>query len=198
MTKPAISIERYSRFFSQSHAETVLDYGAGTLRNALYLVDRGFTVYAADVPEQVKALRHHPGVHRLAGLLEVGELKKSRLGVDVVLSTYVFNIIVQRAQRRCYLENAVANLRPGGYLLVEVSCRREEMECGSVCNHYFNLNDHGRSYTHDEFDRLLHPYGLHRICHYYSCHALAAMYQLTPEQNRLSKGGREGEGGVEV
>lgn len=181
MTKAANSVERYSRFFSWSHADTVLDYGTGTLRNALYLVDHGFTVYAADVHDQVKVLRDHPAIHRLAGLLEVGELKQSRLGVDVVLSTYVFNIIIQKAQRQHYLDNVVANLRPGGYLLMEVSCRREEMECSSICNHYFIRDDHAKTYTHQELDHLLAPYGFERICHYYSYHALAAVYRLAGE-----------------
>lgn len=68
----AASVAIYCRFFRLSHAQTVLDYGAGTLGNALYLLDQGFTVYAADLSEQVKVLRSHPALRRLAGLLEVG------------------------------------------------------------------------------------------------------------------------------
>ena len=178
MTKAADSVERYSRFFSWSRADTVLDYGTGTLRNALYLVEQGFTVYAADIPEQVKALRIHPEIHRLAGLLEISELMHSRLGVDLVISTYVFNIIIQRVQRQRYLDNVVANLRPGGYLLMEVCCRREETEGNSICSHYFNRDAHGKTYTHMELDRLLVPYRFERICHHYSYHALAAIYRF--------------------
>lgn len=177
MSIPATSVVRYSRFFSLSHADTVLDYGAGTLRNALYLAEQGFKVYAADVPEQVKVLRSHPCAGALAGLLEVGELMRSRLGVDLVLSTYVFNIIVTRAQRRRYLDNVVANLRPGGYLLLEVSCRVEEIECGSALHHYLICDHNTKSYTHQELDHLLSPYGFRRISHYYSTHALAALYR---------------------
>jgi SAM-dependent methyltransferase len=179
MTTAAISIARYARFFSQQGAETVLDYGTGTLRNALHLLEQGFTVYAADLPEQVRQLRGHPAVPRLAGLLEVGELEQSRLGVDLVLSTYVFNIIRQKVQRRRYLENVVANLKPGGYLLMEVCCWRDEMACGSADNRYLDCDECSSTYTHYQLDYLLAPYGLRRICQYYRNHSVAAVYRRT-------------------
>jgi tellurite methyltransferase len=179
MTRAAISVLRYCGFFRQTDARTVLDYGTGTLRNALYLVEQGFTVYAADLAEQVKILRSHPEINRLAGLLDVRELERSRLGVDIVLSTYVFNIITQRAKRQRYLENVVANLRPAGYLLMEVCCRHEEAEKGSPCDYYFNCDSFAKTYTHHELDRLLSPYGFQQICHYYSSHAVAAIYRLS-------------------
>lgn len=178
MTIPANSVARYSRFFSSNQINTVLDYGTGTLRNALYLVQQGFTVYAADLPEQVKALRSHPAVKQLAGLLKVGELKQSRLGVDLVVSTYVFNIIVRKSQRQRYLDNVVANLRAGGYLLMEVSCRRADAVYDLTFEQYFHCDDGSKTYTHHELDRLLAPYGFERICHYYSSHAVAVLYQL--------------------
>jgi tellurite methyltransferase len=176
MTKPAIGVLRYSKFFRLSRACTVLDYGAGTLRNALYLANQGFSVYAADLPEQVKVLRNHPEIGRLAGLLDVRELERSHLGVDVVLSTYVFNIILPKAKRHRYLQNVTGNLRFGGYLLLEVASRHDEG------NSYFNCDTCARTYTHQQLDRLLAPYRLRRICHYYSSHALAALYQLDQEQ----------------
>jgi tellurite methyltransferase len=186
MTIPASSVVRYSRFFSSNQINTVLDYGTGTLRNALYLVQQGFTVYAADLPEQVKALRSHPAVNQLAGLLKVGELKQSRLGVDLIVSTYVFNIIVRKSQRQRYLDNVVANLRAGGYLLIEVSCRRD-----LTLEHYFHCDDGLKTYTHHELDRLLAPYGFERICHYYSSHAVAILYQLAVETSVCQDAGSE-------
>jgi len=179
MTQAAISVLRYSRFFSSMGVSKVLDYGAGTLRNALFLAEQGVTVYAADLPQQVKALRSHPWVHRLAGVLTVAELKQSRLAVDLVLCTYVFNVIVRKSERECYLGNAVANLRPGGYLLIEVNSRTADIGCGSPLHHYFSCDDKARSYTHHDIDRLLKPHNFERICHYYSTHALAAVYRLT-------------------
>ena len=178
MTKAATSVLRYSRFFTLQDIETVLDYGAGTLRNALYFADQGLTVYAADLPEQVKALRSHPEVHRLAGLLKAGDLGQSRLGVDLVISTYVFNIIVRRSDRERYLQNVVANLRPGGYLLMELCCRHEGAEYDPSLEHYLHCDINARNYTHHDLDRLLVPLGFERVSHYYSSHAVAAIYQL--------------------
>jgi SAM-dependent methyltransferase len=177
MTQAAGSITRYSRFFRQSQAAKVLDYGAGTLRNSLYLAENGFTVYAADLPEQVEILRGRPAVRQLAGLLDVGELEQSRLEVDLVLSTYVFNIIMENDEQCRYLDNVVANLRPGGYLLMEVRCRRLETVCSSSCSHHFKCVNCAKTFTHEELDSLIIPYGFRRISHYYQHHAVAAIYQ---------------------
>lgn len=179
MTTAAASIVRYSRFFRQSRADTVLDYGAGTLRNALYLAQHGFTVYAADLPEQAEIQRGRPDAQQLAGILDVGELENSRLGVDLVLSTYVFNIIMENAEQRRYLDNVVANLRPGGYLLIEVRCRQQETECSPSCSHHFKCAGCAKTFTHEELDCLITPHGFRRISHYYRQHAVAAIYQRT-------------------
>lgn len=179
MIRPAASVVRYALFFRQIKADKVLDYGAGTLRNALFLAERGFRVYAADLAEQIKVLRKHPQAGKLEGLYESGELPGLGLAADLVLSTYVFNIIGTRAHRKQYLDNVVANLRSGGYLLMEVNSRREDVGCSSTLHHYFSCDDKARSYTHDELDCLLVPYRFRRICHYYSSHALAAVYRLS-------------------
>lgn len=179
MTTAAASIIRYSDFFRESRAETVLDYGAGTLRNALYLAQHGFKVYAADLPEQVEVQRGRPDARQLAGLLEVGELHSSRLGVDLVLSTYVFNIIMENVEQRRYLENVVANLKPGGHLLIEVRCRRQETDCAPSCSHHFKCSSCAKTFTHQELDSVITPYGFRRISHYYRQHAVAALYRRT-------------------
>ena len=60
MAMAASSVIRYCRFFEKQNVTRVLDYGAGTLRNALYLTNQGFSVYAADIPEQVKVVAMTP------------------------------------------------------------------------------------------------------------------------------------------
>jgi SAM-dependent methyltransferase len=177
MSQTAVSVRRYSRFFRQQGATKVLDYGTGTMRNALYLAEEGFKVYAADLPEQVAALIPCPAVQRLAGLMDTKQLCMSRLNVDLVISTYVFNIIPEYEEQRCYVANAVQNLRPGGYLLMEVQCRREGSVCGDRCSHYFKCPSCAKTYTHTELDLLLQPFGLRRISHYYRRRAVAAIYQ---------------------
>lgn len=177
MTTAAGSILRYTGFFRKSKAETVLDYGAGTLRNSLYLARHGFTVYAADLPEQTQIQRCRPDARQLAGVLDVAELERSRLGVDLVLSTYVFNIIMENVEQHRYLDNVVANLRPGGYLLIEVRCRQQDAECSPACSRHFKCASCAKTFSHQELDSLITPYGFRRISHYYRQHAVSAIYQ---------------------
>jgi len=178
MAAVAESVKRYSRFFKKQNAEKILDYGTGTMRNALYLAREGFRVYAADLPEQVEKLGGCPAIRHVERLLATDELPHSRLNVDVVLSTYVFNIIMNSSERHAYLKNAVANLRPGGYLLMEVRCRRPEDVCSSGCEEYFSCGECAKTLTHTELDVLLAPHGLRRISHYYRSHAVAAIYRV--------------------
>ena len=177
MSRVATSVRRFSTFFKQKKALDVLDYGTGTMRNALFMADRGFRVYAADLPLQVEKLRNCPANRHVERLLSTNELEDSRLNVDLVLSTYVFNIIMDKDERCSYLQTAVSNLKPGGYLLMEVRCRMPGDSCGTNCPDFFSSDECAKALTHEELDILLAPYGLRRISHYYSSHAVAAIYQ---------------------
>lgn len=177
MNTVAESVRRYNRFFKTRNAMEVLDYGTGTMRNAVYLAQKGFSVYAADLPEQVEKFRGCPALRHIERLLATSELSRSNLNVDLVLSTYVFNIIMSSAERHAYLDNAVANLKPGGYLLMEVRCRKPQENCDSACADYFSCAECSKTLTHQELDMLLAPHGLRRISHYYRSHAVSAIYQ---------------------
>jgi SAM-dependent methyltransferase len=177
MVAVAESVRRYSRFFKTQHATDVLDYGTGSMRNAVYLAQKGFSVYAADIPEQVAKLRNCPALAHVERLLATDDLPLSNLNVDLVLSTYVFNIIMSSSERHAYLDNAVANLKTGGYLLMEVRCRTLEERCDATCTDYFSCAECSKTLTHDELDILLTPHGLRRISHYYRSHAVSAIYQ---------------------
>jgi SAM-dependent methyltransferase len=172
----AESIRRYSTFFKKHQVTDVLDYGTGTMRNTHFLADQGFRVYAADLPEQVAKLKNHPASRRVERLLATDELQDTRLDVDLVLSTYVFNIIMKQKERDRYLRTAVSNLKPGGYLLMEVRCRKPRPECGAECRDYFSCEECSKTLSHQELDQLLNPHGLRRISHYYRSHALSAIY----------------------
>jgi cyclopropane fatty-acyl-phospholipid synthase-like methyltransferase len=177
MAGVAESIKRYSRFLKLQQARDVLDYGTGTMRNAVYMAQEGFCVYAADIPEQVEKLRGCPALMHIERLLSTNELAQSDLNVDVVLSTYVFNIIMNSAGRHEYLNNAVANLKTGGYLLMEVRCRKPHEHCDTTCKDFFSCDECSKTLTHSELDELLLPHGLRRISHYYRSHAMSAIYQ---------------------
>ena len=173
----AESIRRYSTFFRKSLATSVLDYGTGNMRNALYMANQGFKVFAADLPDQINKLRGGPGLIHIERLLDTGELSDSKLNVDLVLSTYVFNIIMESSQRYEYLANVVANLKTDGYLLMEVRCRKPHDRCDTTCMDYFSCAECSKTLTHLELDILLNPHGLKRISHYYRSHAVSAIYQ---------------------
>lgn len=177
MARVAESVRRYNKFFKIHQATSVLDYGTGNMRNALFLAAQGYTVFAADLPEQIARLRDRSESSSVERLLETDELAESPLAVDLVLSTYVFNIILDSAQRNTYLANATANLKAGGYLLMEVRCRRPQEECDSSCTDYFACSECSKTLTHDELDSFLNPYDMKRISHYYRSHAVSAIYQ---------------------
>lgn len=177
MALAAESVRRYSRFFCKSDVRTVLDYGAGNLRNARFLARQGFTVYAADVPEQVERIVRMAGAMALAGILDNGELSQTDLEADLVVSTYVLNIIPEGFDKWRYLKNIELNIRPGGYLLIEVRCRREDGSCGSTCVHHLTCPGCVKTYSHDELDCLVAPFGFRRMSHYYRKHALAVVYR---------------------
>lgn len=175
---PAASVKRYYRFFLHQQARKVLDYGAGTLRNARFLAEEGFEVIAADLPEQIEKIRGGTVAARLAGLMEAAELEQSRLNVDLVISNFVFNIIPDGAEKQQYLSNVARNLRDEGYLLIEVRCRQNEVPCGSNCIYYLKCSRCIKTYSHQELDLLVIPYGFRRISHYYQHRALTVLYQL--------------------
>lgn len=176
MAPVAESIRRYCTFFQKRQVTNVLDYGTGTMRNTHFLAGQGFRVYAADLPEQVAKLRNCPALELVERLLESNELHDTRLNVDLVLSTYVFNIIMNHEERHSYLRNAVSNLKAGGYLLMEVRCRKPQPDCGEQCGDFFSCLECTKTLSHQELDQLLNPHGLRRISHYYRSHALSAIY----------------------
>jgi SAM-dependent methyltransferase len=176
MAPAAQSVSRYLGFFRTRHLRSVLDYGAGTLRNSKYLAQAGFEVYAADLPAQVERIMGMAGRNQLAGVLATDELEHSHLDVDLVISSYVLNIILDGTEKSRYLKNIVLNLKPHGYLLIEVRCRTQAEHCHN-CTSCSKEGSCIKTYSHAQMDALLAPYGFQRICHYYSRHAVAVLYQ---------------------
>lgn len=177
MSAAAESVRRYSRFFKQQNAMNVLDYGTGNMRNAIYLSKMGFRVFAADIPEQVKKLINCPAASQVERLICTDELCQSSLCMDLVLSTYVFNIIIGNSERYDYLKTAVANLKQGGYLLMEVRCRRPYQSCDRSCSDYLSPETCAKTLSHEELNGLLAPHGMRSISHYYRSHALSVIYR---------------------
>lgn len=177
MATAAISVSKYLEFFRKKEVRSVLDYGAGTLRNSAFMAEAGFRVYAADLPVQVARIMRMANATKLAGVLDVDALADGKLEVDLVLSSYVLNIIPDGTERSRYLKNIVLNLRPEGYLLVEVRCRAAAPECSSGCAHGTRCPNCIKTYSHLELDQLVESQGFRRVSHYYRRHSVAVLYQ---------------------
>ncbi|HEY5995990.1 MAG TPA: class I SAM-dependent methyltransferase, partial [Candidatus Deferrimicrobiaceae bacterium] len=163
--------------FKNQKVSSVLDYGTGKMRNAVYLSGEGFRIYAVDLPEQLEKLKGSPSLASVERLLSTDDLAHSGLAVDLVLSTYVFNIISTPQGRADYLSNAVSALRQGGYLLMEVRCRRLGDACEENCPNRLVDGSCPKALSHEELDHFLEPYGLRRVSHYYRNHSIAAVYR---------------------
>jgi SAM-dependent methyltransferase len=99
----------------------VLEFGIGTGRLALALVDRGLDVHGVEAsPDMAAGLQRKPGGKRIP--VELGDFSEVHAGSGFALVVLAFNTIFalpdQAAQVRCFA-NAARHLRPGGRFVVE-------------------------------------------------------------------------------
>jgi SAM-dependent methyltransferase len=143
MTKPnyfgAEIAERYDKSVGEEFEPTViaatadflagvagggaaLEFGIGTGRIALPLVERGVPVHGIDLsPEMVARLRQKPGAKAIP--VAIGDFATTRVDGTFALVYLVFNTIMnlttQDEQVACF-QNAAAHLEPGGRFVIEV------------------------------------------------------------------------------
>lgn len=105
----------------------VLDYGAGNLRNAVYLTNQGGTVWAVDLATQTeRTKRKFPGrVGAVARYGVVDELQDSTVYFSGALCTYVLNILSPPEQMKV-LGLLQKRLIPGACLCIEVRRQRDK------------------------------------------------------------------------
>jgi SAM-dependent methyltransferase len=104
-----------------SHGGPVLEWGVGTGRLALGLLERGIDVHGLDASsEMLEILASKPGADRIATTL--GDFTTTRVPGSFALVVLAINTLFalpdQEAQVRCF-ENAALHLRPGGRFVVE-------------------------------------------------------------------------------
>ena len=168
----AKSIRTFIPYFKKKKLKTALDYGAGKLRNSCYLAKEGLEVYVSDIREQVEKILQMPEAGEVHGIFAVDELRFQQLDVDLVLSTYVLNIIHDPLQREEFLENIRANLKQGGYFLVEVLCKDCNLNCDQ-CKVPRN------SFSKEELDQMICPRGFKKLAHCHGKHSVSVLYQKT-------------------
>jgi SAM-dependent methyltransferase len=103
----------------------ILDFGAGKLRNTLYLLKKGFRVCAVEFEElfnssaQAAAYRNsarNKGKNRFSTLIYPRDFERSQQKFDLVLLINVLNTMPVPAERLLVLQFCYTKLRRGGYL----------------------------------------------------------------------------------
>jgi SAM-dependent methyltransferase len=114
----------YLRTEKKIGIKSVLDFGAGKLRNARYLVKHGYEVYAVEFEAQFKqydlSAKQLSEANKNANFRELifpGEFKKCGKKFDLVLLSNVIHIIPAPKHRVMVLRLCADKLRDGGYLL---------------------------------------------------------------------------------
>lgn len=115
----AASIKILVPFLKNRQVKSVLDYGAGNLRNSSYLKEMGFEVIVVETPEQLdkiagkaRELNIHCMVSHQAG--------KWWIYADFAICNFVLNMIREEKERLEIIDNVYRNLKPGGLFLAEV------------------------------------------------------------------------------
>ncbi|HEX3032462.1 MAG TPA: class I SAM-dependent methyltransferase [Bacillota bacterium] len=164
----ARSICNHLYFFRGNDVSTVLDYGAGNLRNTIYLSRHGFKVTAVDVPEQITALKSNAAERGSWRLMDTEELTWTDKQFDLIISNFVITLL-SAEERREMLFQIREKLRPQGYLLVEVHSNEHRLS-GST-------RPKSKTYSTPEMDNLIMPLGFRRIHKSLGRSAVALLYQ---------------------
>lgn len=105
----------------EKHNISLLDYGCGKLRNAKKLVDNKFKVSVLDIPQQLRKIKKED-----LDLFEDIFSRESRTKIsiirkyDVILCSFVLNVIPQEDERIKVLENINEFLLDNGEAYIEV------------------------------------------------------------------------------
>lgn len=115
---PAASVYHWQRQIL-STSGPILDFGAGNLRNAIFLQQQGGSIWAVDLQEQVEKIKHTAATEGLTFIGSLEQLFHRPMMFGAVICTYVLNIVVP-AQRRQMLTQLANSLMNHGLLCVEV------------------------------------------------------------------------------
>jgi hypothetical protein len=99
----------------KSHAH-ILDYGAGKLRNANFLVNRGFSVSIVETPLQLMQIRDK-NTSKFQHVYSTLDEMESH---DIVLCSFVLNVIPFLEERKSVLDRIYNLMTKDGYLYIEV------------------------------------------------------------------------------
>lgn len=122
----AKSIAGLVPFWQIRKVKLVLDYGAGNMRNSLYLFRKGFRVIPVERSPHWRQYAQSQGLDYVFDPMGLPE----SLIVDLVLLNFVLNIIPDDLEKRKILHLVWRIIKPEGYLLVEVANNGKFMASG--------------------------------------------------------------------
>lgn len=147
--------------FIDKTVDPVLDYGAGKLRNAKYLVEQGFNVSVLDIPEQViKWSEEDKSI-----FTNIYTERPTNTQFRTIFNTFVLNVVPNEDMRKEILSNIHSLLAPNGKVVIEV--RRDKGIMSS--KHIEEYNDgyllgsgtvrtFQKPFTKEYIERLVSPY----------------------------------------
>jgi len=146
-----------------STKRTILEIGAGCLRNALYLAGMGHRVTVLEVPEMQQRFPEQYRRFEDAGGRVLKNLTAARR-FELVLSTFVVETICNRHERISLLRKVNEHLRIGGTLILSARGPRDLLTAkntGVPCGDGYLTPNHSfaRSFTRSQMERLLRSTG---------------------------------------
>lgn len=115
----AVSVQSLVPFWKRHGVNSVIDYGAGNLRNACFLKQLGFKVVVVETPEHLKKIQEKLSVNQLPEIPHQW-VSCFNMDVDLVLANFVLNIIEKNDEQQEFIANVSLNLKKGGFFLVDV------------------------------------------------------------------------------
>jgi len=160
---PILSIGAVRNLLSGPNPKTILEVGAGCLRNALFLLRTGHRVSVLEVPRMGERFREQYEEFAAAG----GKILKNLVGsprFEIVLITFVVETICEPRERMALLRSVASQLKQGGSLILSARGPRDLLTAqnmGIRCRDgYLTPNfSFARSYTRAQMGRLLRAAG---------------------------------------
>lgn len=139
----------------------ILDYGAGKLRNAKYLIEKGFNVSVLDIPEQV--IKWSEEDKSLFSNVYT-EIPKD-IQFKTIFNTFVLNVVPSENMRKEILSNIHSLLTFDGKVVIEVrrdkgimsSKHIEDYNDGYILGNG-NVRTFQKPFTTDYIEELVSPY----------------------------------------
>ena len=161
--QPARSVKLFINYLKANGIYRILDYGAGTLRNSIYLANQGFFVLATDRRPPPRDVYGNKKIWWVAKDVIAARILKN---FDLVICNFVLNIVEGLENRENLIREIIELLKPGGFLMLET--REKRMAADQNTKH---------ALSREELDYLVLKHGLTPIMFMRGRISLAVLYK---------------------